>query len=211
VLHYFLVNAPLNPYEYTSLPSHHVLYPAADSPLTTTSGVFEQEDHLNASYRSFYSLQEFTDQQQLEELPQKVDELRSTDPEAVLVVNTSNCSVDHSILSMPSDDYAREKGEIDSGFDSIKVSTKKAVAAHDQSIESSSQLFSILQSFKQRLSTEKISLEATVNQAVAMSQESDRKCQMILTEISQLNNELKSLRENLSTVYSTQSESQVSG
>ena len=93
--------------------------------------------------------------------------------------------------------------------DAMKNVAKKAIHAHEQSVESSSKTLSSLHNIKQKLATERISLEATVTNAIVANNETNAKLEATTEEIARLQNELRALREKLDQAMKQQAGSQV--
>lgn len=93
--------------------------------------------------------------------------------------------------------------------DAMKNVAKKAINAHEQSLESSSKTLSSLNHIKQKLATERISLEATVTNAIVANNETNAKLEATSEEIARLQNELRALREKLDQAMKQQAGSQV--
>ena len=89
------------------------------------------------------------------------------------------------------------QSELVSGVEAVKGAAKKALAAHEQSLEHNSTTSSALQGIKQRLAMDRISLEAAVNNANINMQESVRKLDAVVGEINELQGQARALREQL--------------
>lgn len=99
--------------------------------------------------------------------------------------------------------------EVVAAIDGIKAAAKRAIVAQENAVESSSKTYSSLQGLKQRLMTEKISLEATVNNAQAAHQEIEHKLDLVTQDVVRLQEELRDLRVKLQETSSQSSNAQV--
>jgi hypothetical protein len=102
----------------------------------------------------------------------------------------------------------RSEEEIGDAVDGIKAAARKAVAAHEEAMESAGRTYSSLSGLRQRLATEKISLEATVASAAAASSEASGKLEQVLAEINRHQEQLQELRGKLALFTSNQVDSQ---
>ncbi len=94
--------------------------------------------------------------------------------------------------------------------DGFKQVTKKAITVNDQSLENANKALSSINTLKQRLASERISLEAAVATANASNNEVYGKLEQAMSEVYRLQEQLEGLRSQLSVVNESQSKAQVS-
>lgn len=103
------------------------------------------------------------------------------------------------------------QAELNQVMDAVKGAAKKALSAHEIVLEHHNQIHtSILQQMKQRLTIDKISLEAAVSDAHAANQDSIAKLDTVVIEINQLHGQMREMHEQLAKLRKEQVGIQVS-
>eukprot|EP00981_Chlorochromonas_danica_P004233 scaffold857_cov152-Ochromonas_danica.AAC.16 len=101
-----------------------------------------------------------------------------------------------------------KEDEIIDAIDGVRSVARKAVVAHEHAVETVDKAFASLIGLRQRLATEKISLEATVANAVAANNETAGKLERVLAEVAKLQEELQELRNKFASTSANQGENQ---
>lgn len=101
-----------------------------------------------------------------------------------------------------------KEDEIIDAIDGVRSVARKAVVAHEHAVENVDKAFASLVGLRQRLATEKISLEATVANAVAANNETAGKLERVLAEVAKLQEELQELRNKFASTSANQGETQ---
>lgn len=96
--------------------------------------------------------------------------------------------------------------DIVDAVDGVRAAARKAVNAQEQTLEMSSRTYSSFVGLRQRLVTEKISLEATVSNAIAANNETASKLEQVYQDIEGLQSQLQELRGKLVTLSSSRSD-----
>ncbi len=111
-------------------------------------------------------------------------------------------SVQSSSISISSND----EQDLYSSIDAMKAANKKTMQVHETALDTSTKTLSSLQGLKQRLATERISLEAFVANANISNQEMSSKLEQIYQEISILQSDCGRLRHRAETLSSQQNQ-----
>lgn len=111
-------------------------------------------------------------------------------------------SAQFSSISISSND----EQDLYSSIDTMKAANKKTMQIHETALDTSTKTLSSLQGLKQRLATERISLEAFVANANISNQEMSSKLEQLYEEISLLHSDCGRLRHQAETLSDQQNQ-----
>lgn len=190
-LHSFLVNAPAVPFvDGNSAPVHTPAQPVAPvvvglAPLPITSAA----PPLNTSFVP--SSAPFPEPPVAQKISAAFDHM---EPPVQQISTHKDETIDMEVMSTT---------------DALKQVAKKAIEAHGQSIEANGRALSNMQQIKQKLATDRISLEASLSNSISAHNETNAKLQATNEEIVRLQQELHELRVKLDQSLKQQAGSQV--
>eukprot|EP01038_Epipyxis_sp_PR26KG_P009772 gene9772-13145_t len=109
-----------------------------------------------------------------------------------------------SITSVNDNLSADEVADLSNSLENIRVASKKVITIHEQTLDGNSRVNSSLSSLKQKLARERVSLEASVNNANISASESISRLEATTNEIGSLTEQLNGLRLQLENVQKSQ-------
>ncbi|KAJ1438519.1 hypothetical protein B484DRAFT_206253 [Ochromonadaceae sp. CCMP2298] len=98
----------------------------------------------------------------------------------------------------------KDAEELGAAAEAVRASARKALEVHERGLDHSAAVTSTLQGLKQRLVTEKISLEAAVGTAQANLAEGAGRLDAVLGEVAALHEAIRHLREQVSSLQANQ-------